>query len=58
MLRLIAYIKYGEERASRIITKVAAARRHNKSFRGLQELGRLIKPTYLAEYFRSPVYPP
>jgi len=53
MLRLIASIKYGEERASRIIGKLAAASHRNKLFRGLQELGRLIKTAYLAEYFRS-----
>ncbi len=53
MLRLIASIKYGEERASRIVGKLAAASHRNKLFRGLQELGRLIKTAYLAEYFRS-----
>ena len=47
MLRLIASIKYGEERGSRITSKLAAASRRNKLFRGLQQLGRLIKTTYL-----------
>jgi TnpA family transposase len=53
MLRLVASVKYGEERASRIVGKLAAASHRNKLFRGLQELGRLVKTAYLAEYFRS-----
>jgi TnpA family transposase len=53
MLRLVASIKYGEERASHIVSKLAAASHRNKLFRGLQELGRLVKTAYLAEYFRS-----
>jgi TnpA family transposase len=53
MLRLTASIKYGDERASRIVSKLAAASHRNKLFRGLQELGRLVKTTYLAEYFRN-----
>jgi len=53
MLRLVASIKYGEESASHIVSKLAAASHRNKLFRGLQELGRLVKTAYLAEYFRS-----
>jgi TnpA family transposase len=53
MLRLTASIKYGDERASRIVSKLAAASHRNKLFRGLQELGRLVKTAYLAEYFRD-----
>jgi TnpA family transposase len=53
MLRLTASIKYGDERASRIVSKLAAASHRNKLFRGLQELGRLVKTAYLAEYFRN-----
>jgi TnpA family transposase len=53
MLRMVASVKYGEERASRIVSKLAAASHRNKLFRGLQELGRLVKTAYLAEYFRS-----
>ncbi len=33
--------------------KLTAASRRNKLFRGLQELGRLIKMAYIAEYLRS-----
>lgn len=53
MLRLVASIKSGEVRASLIVSKLAAASHRNKLFRGLQELGRLIKTVYLAEYLRS-----
>jgi TnpA family transposase len=53
MLRLVASIKSGEVRASLIVGKLAAASRRNKLFRGLQELGRLIKTAYLAEYLCS-----
>ena len=53
MLRLVASIKAGEVRASLIISKLTAASHRNKLFRGLQELGRLIKTAYLAEYLRS-----
>jgi TnpA family transposase len=53
MLRLIASIKSGEVRASLIVGKLAAASHRNKLFRGLQELGRLVKTAYLAEYLRS-----
>src|SRR4029077_3333752 len=53
MLRLVASIKGGEVRASLIVSKLAAASHRNKLFRGLQELGRLVKTTYLAEYLRS-----
>jgi len=50
MIRLVASIKRGEVRASLIVGKLAAASHRNKLFRGLQELGRLIKTAYLAEY--------
>jgi TnpA family transposase len=50
MLRLVASIKGGEVRASLIVGKLAAASHRNKLFRGLQELGRLVKTAYLAEY--------
>jgi TnpA family transposase len=50
MLRLMASIKSGEVRASLIVGKLAAASHRNKLFRGLQELGRLVKTAYLAEY--------
>jgi TnpA family transposase len=53
MIRLVASIKSGEVRASLIVGKLAAASHRNKLFRGLQELGRLIKTAYLAEYLRS-----
>jgi TnpA family transposase len=53
MLRLVASIKSGEVRASLIVGKLAAASHRNKLFRGLQELGRLIKTAYLAEYLCS-----
>jgi TnpA family transposase len=53
MLRLVASLKYGEEKASLIVSKLAAASHRNKLFRGLQELGRLVKTAYLAEYFRD-----
>lgn len=53
MMRLVASIKYGEEKASLIVSKLAAASHRNKLFRGLQELGRLVKTAYLAEYFRD-----
>lgn len=53
MLRLVASIRSGEVRASLIISKLAAASHRNKLYRGMQELGRLIKTAYLAEYFRS-----
>jgi TnpA family transposase len=53
MLRLVASIKSGEVRASLIVGKLAAASRRNKLYRGLQEVGRLIKTAYLAEYLRS-----
>jgi TnpA family transposase len=47
MIRLVASIKSGEVRASLIVGKLAAASHRNKLFRGLQELGRLIKTAYL-----------
>ncbi len=50
MLRLVASIKGGEVRASLMVGKLAAASHRNKVFRGLQELGRLVKTAYLAEY--------
>jgi TnpA family transposase len=53
MLRLAASLKYGDEKASLIVSKLAAASHRNKLFRGLQELGRLVKTAYLAEYFRE-----
>jgi TnpA family transposase len=53
MLRLVASIKNGEVRASLIVGKLAAASHRNKLFRGLQELGRLVKTAYLAEYLCS-----
>lgn len=53
MLRLVASIKSGEVRASLIVGQLAAASHRNKLFRGLQELGRLVKTAYLAEYFSS-----
>jgi TnpA family transposase len=53
MLRLAASLKYGDEKASLIVGKLAAASHRNKLFRGLQELGRLVKTAYLAEYFRK-----
>lgn len=53
MLRLTASLKYGEEKASLIVSKLAAASHRNTLFRGLQELGRLVKTAYLAEYFRD-----
>ena len=53
MIRLVASIKSGEVRASLIVGKLAAASHRNKLFRGLQELGRLIKTAYLAEYLRN-----
>jgi TnpA family transposase len=53
MLRLVASIKTGEVRASLIVGKLAAASRRNKLYRGLQELGRLVKTAYLADYLRS-----
>lgn len=53
MVRLAASIKQGEVHASLIISKLAAARRRNTLYRGLQELGRLIKTAYIAEYVRS-----
>ena len=53
MIRLVASIKSGELRASLIVGKLAAASHRNKLFRGFQELGRLIKTAYLAEYLRN-----
>ena len=53
MIRMVASIKSGQVRASLIVGKLAAASHRNKLFRGLQELGRLIKTAYLAEYFRN-----
>ena len=53
MVSSVASIKSGEVRASLIVGKLAAASHRNKLFRGLQELGRLIKTAYLAEYFRN-----
>ena len=53
MLRLVASIKNGEVRASLIVGKLAAASHRNKLFRGLQELGRLVKTAYLAQYLGS-----
>jgi TnpA family transposase len=53
MMRLIASIKNGQERASLIVSKLAAASHRNKLFRGLQELGRMVKTAYLAKYLRS-----
>jgi TnpA family transposase len=53
MLRLVASIKSGEVRASLIVGKLAAASHRNKLFQGVQELGRLVKTAYLAEYLRS-----
>jgi TnpA family transposase len=53
MVRLIASIKNGEVRASLIIGKLSAASHRNKLFRGFQELGRLLKTAYLAEYIRD-----
>lgn len=50
IIRLVASIKSGEVRASLIVSKVSAAARNSKLFRGLQELGRLLKTAYLAEY--------
>jgi TnpA family transposase len=37
-------------RASLIVSKVSAASHRNKLYRGLQELGRLVKTAYIAEY--------
>jgi TnpA family transposase len=37
MLRMVASVKYGEERASRIVSKLAAASHRNKLFRGLED---------------------
>lgn len=54
MLRLRASIKSGEVRASLIVSKLAASSHRSKLFRGMQELGRLVKTAYLAEYFRNP----
>lgn len=54
MLRLVASIKTGKVRASLIINKLSAASPRNKLFRALQELGRLVKTAYLAEYVRDP----
>jgi TnpA family transposase len=53
MLRLAASITQGQVRASLIISKLAAASRRNKLYRGLQELGRLLKTAYIAEYVRN-----
>lgn len=50
IIRLIASIKCGEVRASLIVSKVGAAGHRNKLYRGLQELGRLVKTAYIAEY--------
>jgi hypothetical protein len=36
-------LKYGDEKASLIVGKLAAASHRNKLFRGLQALGRLVK---------------
>jgi len=58
MLRLAASLKYGNEKASLIVGKLAAASHRNKLFRGLQELGRLVKTSYLAEYFRESALSP
>jgi TnpA family transposase len=53
IVRLIASIKSGKVRASLILSKLSAASKRNRLFRGLQEFGRLIKTAYLAEYLRS-----
>lgn len=50
ILRLVASIKCGEVRASLIVSKASAASHRNKLYRGLQELGRLVKTAYIAEY--------
>lgn len=50
IIRMAASIKSGEVRASLIVSKVSATARNSKLFRGLQEMGRLLKTAYLAEY--------
>jgi len=47
-----------ERMAELIVGKLAAASHRNKLFRGLQELGRLVKTSYLAEYFRESALSP
>ncbi|MGH9759342.1 MAG: Tn3 family transposase, partial [Blastocatellia bacterium] len=54
MIRVIASIRRGEVRASLIISKLTASGSRNNLFRGMQELGRLVKTAYLAEYLRDP----
>lgn len=54
IIRLVASIKSGEVRASLIVSKINAAARSSKLFRGLQEMGRLLKTAYLAEYLCNP----
>jgi Tn3 transposase DDE domain-containing protein len=54
IIRLAASIKRGEVRASLIVSKISAAARSSKLFRGLQEMGRLLKTAYLAEYLCNP----
>src|SRR5581483_5889488 len=49
-LRVVASIQGWEGRAALIVGKLAAASHRNKLFRGVQELGRLVKTAYLAEY--------
>lgn len=53
IMRLIASIRSGEVRASLIVSKISAASHRNHLFRGLQELGRLLKTAYIAEYLCS-----
>ncbi|MCI0393082.1 MAG: Tn3 family transposase [Acidobacteria bacterium] len=53
IVRLMASIRNGKVRASLILSKLSAASKRNRLFRGLQEFGRLIKTAYLAEYLRS-----
>jgi TnpA family transposase len=50
IIRLIASVKRGDVRASLIVSKISAAARSSRLFRGLQEMGRLLKTAYLAEY--------
>jgi TnpA family transposase len=53
IVRLMASIRSGKVRASLILSKLSAANKRNRLFRGLQEFGRLVKTAYLAEYLRS-----
>lgn len=53
ILRLLATLKSGEIRASFVIEKLTASGPRHPLCRALQEMGRLVKTAYLAEYVQD-----